>query len=94
MRVHYNYLEIITSVLFGLLVAGLVYPYAAIAEGCVYFLARILYTAGYLSDRGASGRKFGALLGFATWLAIYVTAVLSGLRLAKVYWWGLWCLFE
>lgn len=53
-------------------------------EGFVYFIARILYSSGYLSERGASGRKIGAILGFLTWFAIYITAALSGVKFVKL----------
>ena len=63
----------------------MVYPYVAIAEGCLYMIARIVYSAGYLSSRGARGRVVGAISGWLIWGSIYFTALFSVLKIAKVY---------
>ena len=84
-RSYYNFLELIFPVLFCLFIAGLAYPYAAIIEGALYILARFFYAIGYNSSKGAKGRYVGALLGHACNLALFITAVMSALRIAEAY---------
>ena len=72
-------------VLFCLFITGLVYPYTAIIIGVLFIVARFLYAIGYNSSKGATGRVAGALLGHLCSLAFFVTAFMSGLRIAEAY---------
>lgn len=48
----------------SLFIAGMVYPKVAIVETVIFMICRLLYAVGYNSNKGATGRKFGATLGF------------------------------
>ena len=60
-RIHYNYLESVTSIVCWLLIAGMNYPKVAIAFGALYILGRIMYHIGY-NTKGPNGR----IIGFAS----------------------------
>ena len=57
-----------------LFLGGLIYPKLAIAESIAYMVCRLMYAVGYNSNKGATGRKFGAVLGFGVQFALFVTA--------------------
>ncbi len=84
-RSYYNFLEAIFMALFCLFIAGLHYPVAAIIEAVVYMVGRLFYAIGYNSNKGATGRIIGALVGQAGFLSLFVTAILSTLRIAGAY---------
>ena len=84
-RAYYNFLELFFPVLVPLLIAGLAYPTATIIEGVIFMIARLLYAIGYTSSKGGDGRYIGALLGHLCAMAIFVTAVLSGLKVGEVF---------
>ena len=56
-RVHLNFMENISQILCQLIICGLYYPVTTAVIGGVYFLARLIYTLGYLG--GAKGRLLG-----------------------------------
>ena len=60
-RIHYHYLESVTSVICWLLIAGLLYPWVAVAFGGAYIVGRIIFHLGY-SMKGPKGRVIGFLV--------------------------------
>lgn len=60
-RIHYNYLEALTSVVTFLLIGGLLYPWVAVAFGGAYIVGRIIFHIGY-SRLGARGRSIGFII--------------------------------
>lgn len=83
-RSYYNFLEQIFCILLFLFLGGAVYPKAAAIEAGIYMVCRLLYAVGYNSNSGATGRKFGAVLGFATQFALFVTAAMAASSLTQI----------
>ena len=79
-RIHYHYLESITSVICWLLIAGLVYPEVSIAFGGGYFLGRVLFHMGY-AMKGPQGRGIGFALQFLCSLGLMIVAFISSITL-------------
>lgn len=82
-RIHYNYLESVTSVVTWLMIGGLMYAWYAVAAGSVYMIARIIYHIGY-SLKGPQGRLIGFLLERLSSIALVVLSVISPLKMAGV----------
>ena len=83
-RIHYHYLESVTSVICWILIAGLVYPEVTIALGGGFFLGRVLFHIGY-SVKGPQGRSLGFLLQLACSVALGVFSFISSIRLGVNY---------
>ena len=83
-RIHYNYLESVTSVMCWLLIAGCKYSWVAVGLGSGYIIARIMYHVGY-SLKGPQGRVIGFIIGQLCAAALFVFSILSPLRMAGVY---------
>ena len=60
-RIHYHFLESVTSVITWLFIAGIRYPIESIAFGACYSFARLLFNLGY-SFKGPTGRWAGFIL--------------------------------
>ena len=80
-RIHYHYLESITSVVLFLLVAGLKYPVIAIASGSVYILGRIIFHLGY-SFKGPNGRVVGLIIQNLSAMVLMIFAFVSPIQIA------------
>lgn len=87
-RVHYNYLEGVTSCVTLMLVSGLFFPRYTAVLGATYIAGRVCYGIGY-RKKGARGRFLGAglfdlsligLLGGALYGAFTFAGGFAGLR--------------
>ena len=80
-RIHYNYLESLTPVVFWLLIAGTYYTWVAVAFGAAYIFGRIVYHIGY-SRSGPSGRVAGLIICQITAPVLFVFALVSPIKIA------------
>ena len=78
-RAHYNMIEISAPVLACLVSVGLRHPKLASAFAFLYALGRLIYAAGYTSDKGANGRFFGARVSLIGAIGLALTAINVGL---------------
>jgi len=83
-RAHYNYLEVVASVLTFELLGGLFYPRFSAGLGFLYVFSRILYAWGYRT-KGPKGRRLGALIGDAALLALAGTTIIGALKLGRIF---------
>ena len=60
-RIHYHFMESLTSIVTWILIAGIRFPVQAISFGAGFSIARILFHIGY-HIKGPSGRYAGFLL--------------------------------
>ena len=81
-RAHYNFIEHIVAVIPFLLIGGIALPIATGILGWVYFVGRIAYTLGYVRG-GPKGRLIGALTTDVAILGMWVTSVISIVRIYK-----------
>ena len=72
-RIHYHYLENVTSVVLWLLISGLKHPWVAVAFGSAYIIGRIIFHIGY-HIKGPKGRFIGFM---TTMIASAVLMVFS-----------------
>jgi len=70
--------EWIASLLALIAIAGVYFPIPSAVLGLVIFLARIIYTLGYLAG-GPRGRIFGALGNHFAFLGVAVLAIVSSI---------------
>jgi len=77
-RAHYNFLEWIASTLVMIFIAGIYFPIPAASLGLAIFIARIIYSVGYVVG-GPKGRSVGALVNDFAILAEFVLAVISSI---------------
>jgi hypothetical protein len=82
-RAHYNYLEQVPSALSFLLIGGLMFPTVATGAGVGIIVGRELYAQGYV-NQGPKGRSIGAGINMVALTTLFGTAVLSGLKIAKL----------
>lgn len=80
-RVHYNFLESATCVVCWLLIAGLLYPWVAVAFGGAYCIGRLLFTIGYVS-KGPRGRTIGFLICQITATVLFAFSLVSPIQMA------------
>ena len=78
-RVHKNYVEVLTILVFNVLVLGLTLPKTAITLGVIQLLARIIYTFGY--TKSVNGRMIGGALWI---LCMAVNMILSLIEVSKL----------
>eukprot|EP00834_Sanchytrium_tribonematis_P005125 NODE_290_length_10614_cov_1.553590.p9 type:complete len:166 gc:universal NODE_290_length_10614_cov_1.553590:6950-6453(-) len=83
-RAHHNYLEQIPMTLVWLLVGGIKYPEIATGLGLSVFVGRQLYVSGY-RKKGPQGRKLGGYVSSASMLGLFVTSIVSALKIAKAF---------
>ena len=79
-RAHYNFVEWIASTLLLILVAGVYFPIPAAALGLAIFIARLIYSIGYVTG-GPRGRSIGATINDLAFLAAFVLAFISSIYL-------------
>jgi glutathione S-transferase len=79
-RAHYNFVEWIASTLLLVLVSGIYFPIPAAVLGLTIFIARIIYSVGYVID-GPKGRFIGALINNLAILGVFVLSVISSVYL-------------
>ena len=84
-RVHYNFVEQVTSIIVFLIIGGLRYPLLATGFGVLYFVARIFFTF-YVSRKGASHplRMAGAGLCDVALLGSLVLSVLTAINVIDI----------
>ena len=75
-RVHIQYMEAITQMLFQQLFAGLYWPVPTAIIGIIYFIGRIVYTAGYIKG-GPKGRLLGALMTLPIQMMMPIYTIVS-----------------
>lgn len=75
-RAHYNFVEWIASTLILVTISGIYFPIPAAALGMAIFIARIIYSLGYIMG-GPKGRSIGALINDFAFLAIFVLSFIS-----------------
>lgn len=80
-RAHYNFLESATSVVCWLLIAGLLYPWVAVAFGGAYCIGRFFYTYGYVKS-GPKGRRYGFLLSLLSATVLFAFSLVSPIQMA------------
>jgi hypothetical protein len=80
-RAHYNYVESVASVLTFSLLGGLHYPRFAAGATAGYVVGREVYAYLY-SKKGPGARSAGALILDVALLALFGSAVASGLKIA------------
>lgn len=78
-RAHYNMIEISAPVLACLVSVGLAHPKLASLFAFLYGLGRLIYAAGYTSDKGANGRFIGARVSLVGAIGLALTAIKVGL---------------
>lgn len=83
MRTHQQYVEQVGILLPFMLMSGLSAPKATAALGMTYFIGRLLYTTGYISKAGPSGRETGAIMSSVAFMGIGVLSLYSGYRLLR-----------
>ena len=81
-RAHMNFLEMLGSSVLFQLVGGLYFPIPTAILTFILFVARLLYTCGYVT-RGPKGRYFGAFLNDGIIIAHFVLACISSIYLIK-----------
>lgn len=81
-RAHYNALEQVATMIAAVLLTGIAMPLTGCIIGWVYFIGRTIYTVGYIT-KGPKGRLVGALICDATIVAIFVTSIISMVRVFK-----------
>jgi glutathione S-transferase len=81
-RVHYNFIENITSYVIFIIIASLFFPSEASIIGWGLFVVRLIYAWGYLKE-GAdnNARRIGSLGSALLNLAAFVYAILSACKL-------------
>ena len=77
-RAHYNFLEWIASTLIMIIIAGIYFPIPAASLGLAIFIARIIYSVGYVMG-GPKGRSVGALINDFAMLGAFVLSVISSI---------------
>ncbi len=83
-RIHYHYLESVTSVICWILIGGLQYPEVTISLGGGFFLGRVLFHIGYAA-KGPRGRSMGFLLQLACSFALAIVSFISSISLGVNY---------
>ena len=76
-RAHHNYLEGLTMAVLLVLVSGLFYVRFTVIMGIAYIIGRELYTTGYHSEKGTSGRYVGVLVVDVALLSLLGASVYS-----------------
>jgi len=74
-RMHYNFLEHIWPAIAWLFIGGYHYPLEAAILGYVYFLGRVIYSAGYAKTPNM--RLVGALVLDLAIIALFVLSIVS-----------------
>mmetsp|Transcript_6343 Transcript_6343/g.12525 ORF Transcript_6343/g.12525 Transcript_6343/m.12525 type:complete len:136 (-) Transcript_6343:333-740(-) len=77
-RAHYNMIEVSGPVLACMLTAGLRIPRVSAAIGMLFALGRYVYANGYKSKQGADGRMVGAVIGGLSTMALFFSAIATG----------------
>ena len=75
-RIHYHYLESVTSVVVWLLIAGLKYTWVAVAFGAAYIIGRIIFHIGY-RIKGPKGRSIGFLVCMISAVVLFAFSLVS-----------------
>ncbi len=83
-RVHYNFLESLPMVLILLFITALKQPLAALILGCIYFVARLVYSLGY-GIGGPNMRAIGAMPINLTHLALLGFSFYTSAEFLKLY---------
>ena len=79
-RMHYHYVEAVTSVVCWLLIAGILYPWVAVAFGALNVVGRIAFNVGY-QRKGPKGRAIGFLLHMASATVLFTFSLVSAITL-------------
>ena len=77
-RAHYNFVEWIASTIVLILITGLYFPIPGAALGLAIFIARLIYSIGYVY-KGPKGRSIGALINDLAFLALFVLSFISSI---------------
>ena len=80
-RIHYHYLESVTSVVLWLLIAGLKHPWVAVAFGGAYIVGRIVFHIGY-SIKGPKGRMAGFIMSMIAATVLFAFSLVSPIQMA------------
>ena len=80
-RIHYHYLESVTSVVCWLLIAGLLYPWVAVAFGSAFIVGRIIFHIGY-AIKGPKGRLIGFLICQLSAIVLFAFSLVSPIQMA------------
>jgi len=83
-RVHYNFLESLPMVLVLIFITALKQPLAALILACIYFVARLIYTVGYVVG-GPNMRAIGGLPMGLTMLTLFGISLYSCAEYMKQY---------
>lgn len=78
-RVHYNFLESLSSVITLLLIGGIYYPVAGAYLGVGIMIGRVMYSFGY-SFSGSSLRLIGAVFIDIGTSGLFVLSIVTGAR--------------
>lgn len=81
-RAHANYTESLTPFLGSLLIAGLVFPRAAVGLGATWVAGRAAYARGYAGS-GPGGRLFGFYPSLLAVTGLQGLAVAAGVKLIQ-----------
>ena len=79
-RAHLNFVEQIATCLALIAVGGLFYPIVQASFGLVMFIARIVYTVGYIKG-GPKGRAAGVILWDIGLIASLVLASITAIQM-------------
>lgn len=82
-RAHYNMIEVSGPALACVVTGGLYYPTLCGGLGIVFAIGRVLYSIGYNSKRGASGRLAGAVVGSISLYGLFGTNLFVGAKMIK-----------
>jgi glutathione S-transferase len=80
-RVHYNYLEFIAPAMAFIFIGGIRYGLISAIFGFIYFVGRLLYGIGYMTDTGARHpvRIVAAILSDLSFLSNFVIAIMTSI---------------
>ena len=81
-RIHYNFLESISTTITLLMIGGIYYPVIAAAFGLGIFIGRIIFSVGYYLS-GASGRLIGVIIIDICLIALLVLAIMTGVKFVQ-----------
>jgi uncharacterized membrane protein YecN with MAPEG domain len=81
-RVHYNFVEGISTAITLLIIGGFYYPIPAAAFGLAMIIGRIIYSVGYTAS-GPSGRIIGVLLIDIALIALFVLSWITCIKMIK-----------
>eukprot|EP01016_Furgasonia_blochmanni_P017372 TRINITY_DN2018_c0_g2_i1.p1 TRINITY_DN2018_c0_g2~~TRINITY_DN2018_c0_g2_i1.p1 ORF type:complete len:179 (+),score=30.14 TRINITY_DN2018_c0_g2_i1:102-638(+) len=82
-RAHLNFLEQLGIAVPAIILGGIYYPAQAVCLGSCYFVGRLLYSVGYMSEGGADSREAGAYIAGFSLLGNIGFAIATGVKMVK-----------